>query len=101
MAAAGGPSFLEALHGRVEASIDACTRCGKCVTACPMITPAGIDTGRDGANAPAIADGLLDLVSGGPARIWAAATGTKVPIRKGLSPVSGGLRPICRLLAAP
>ena len=64
-AEAGGPSFLEALHGRVEANLDACTRCGKCVTACPMIEPAGIDTGSNGANAPAIVTGLIDLIGGG------------------------------------
>jgi heterodisulfide reductase subunit D len=64
-AEAGGPSFLEALHGRVQASIDACTRCGKCVTACPMVEPAGIDTGSDGANAPAIVTGLIELATGG------------------------------------
>jgi Fe-S oxidoreductase len=66
MTEAAGTSFLDALRGRVEASLDACTRCGKCVVACPMVEPAGIDTGRDGERAPAIAAGLMDLVSGGP-----------------------------------
>jgi Fe-S oxidoreductase len=61
-----GSLFLEALHGRVEETLDACTRCGKCVAACPMVEPAGIDTGSDGEHAPAIAAGLMDLVSGGP-----------------------------------
>jgi Fe-S oxidoreductase len=63
---AAGVTFLDALRGRVPASLDACTRCGKCVAACPMVEPAGIDTGSDGERAPAIAAGLMDLVAGGP-----------------------------------
>src|SRR5437763_11865121 len=66
MIEAGGTSFVDALHGRVEASIDACTRCGKCVAACPMVEPAGIDTGSDGERAPAIVAGLIDLIGRGP-----------------------------------
>jgi heterodisulfide reductase subunit D len=66
MTEAAGTSFLDALHGRVQASLDACTRCGKCVAACPMVEPAGIDTGNEDERAPAIATGLMDLVAGGP-----------------------------------
>ena len=66
MAEAAGISFLDALHGQVDDILAACTRCGKCVMACPMVEPAGIDTGRDGANAPAIVGGVLDLLAGGP-----------------------------------
>jgi len=66
MTEAAGTSFIDALHHRIEDSLDACTRCGKCVTACPMVEPAGIDTGNDGERAPAIAAGLMDLVAGGP-----------------------------------
>ena len=58
---AAGVTFLDALRGRVEASLDACTRCGKCVTACPMIEPAGLDP----ADAVAIVEGTLDLLAGG------------------------------------
>ncbi len=54
-------SFLDALHGRVDHILDACTRCGKCVTACPMIEPAGLDA----ANAVDIVDGTLGLLAGG------------------------------------
>src|SRR5215211_4586199 len=55
------PSFLDALNGRVAETLDACTSCGKCVAACPMIEPAGLDP----ANAVAIVEGTLDLLAGG------------------------------------
>src|SRR5271169_1586590 len=61
----GTLSFVEALHDRVEDILDACTRCGKCVAACPMVEPAGIDLGAGAANAPAIVGGILDLLAGG------------------------------------
>src|SRR6516162_1691116 len=71
--AGGGPimkepgtlSFVEALHDRVEDILDACTRCRKCVAACPMVEPAGIDLGAGAANAPAIVGGILHLLAGG------------------------------------
>src|SRR5215469_7480288 len=62
---AGALSFVEALHDRVEDVLDACTRCGKCVAACPMVEPAGIDLGAGAANAPEIVEGILDLLAGG------------------------------------
>jgi Fe-S oxidoreductase len=37
-----GNFFEDTLSGRVEEMIDACTRCGKCVEACPVKTPAGV-----------------------------------------------------------
>ncbi|HEX5453418.1 MAG TPA: (Fe-S)-binding protein, partial [Stellaceae bacterium] len=57
----GGISFVDSLHGRVDDIVDACTRCGKCVAACPMVEPAGLDPG----NAVAIAEGIIDLLAGG------------------------------------
>ena len=43
MMADGGGGFMEAVKARIDATIDACTRCGKCVEACPMVEPAGLD----------------------------------------------------------
>ncbi len=57
----GGTGFMDALQTRVEQTLDACTRCGKCVAACPMVEPAGLDP----ANAVAIAEGTIDLLRGG------------------------------------
>lgn len=75
MTESAGPLFLKALHERVEETLDACTRCGKCVAACPMVEPAGIDLGENAAFAPAIVTGILDLLDGGngtaPAERWA------------------------------
>ena len=65
MTEAAGSLFLEALHSRVEETLDACTRCGKCVAACPMVEPAGIDLGAAAENAPAIVEGVLELLRGG------------------------------------
>jgi heterodisulfide reductase subunit D len=61
MSTSGADLFLEALRKRVDATLDACTRCGDCVVACPMVEPAGLDPG----NAVAIAQGTLDLLAGG------------------------------------
>ena len=37
MAEAEAISFVDALHERVDDLLDACSRCGKCVNACPMV----------------------------------------------------------------
>jgi heterodisulfide reductase subunit D len=58
---ADGGGFMTAVEARVAATVDACTRCGKCVEACPMAVPAGLDP----ANAVAIAEGTIDLLKGG------------------------------------
>jgi Fe-S oxidoreductase len=61
MADATDIAFLDVLHSQVEDILDACTRCGDCVRACPMVEPAGLDPN----NAVAIAEGTLDLLAGG------------------------------------
>jgi heterodisulfide reductase subunit D len=37
-------SFLASLDARVEAILDQCSRCGRCVEVCPTAGPAGVDT---------------------------------------------------------
>jgi heterodisulfide reductase subunit D len=63
--------FEDALSGRVDEMIDACTRCGKCVEACPVKTPAGIT-----APAQEVITGVIDILRNGdgPAasRRWAS-----------------------------
>jgi heterodisulfide reductase subunit D len=72
-------TFESALHGRVGAMIDACTRCGKCVEACPVTAAAGLETAaRD--NPVGVITGVLDILRGensnsagtDAARHWAA-----------------------------
>ena len=63
--------FETALGERVEAMLDTCTRCGKCVEVCPSVEPAGIaDTKSED-----IIGGILELVrtGNGPeaSRKWA------------------------------
>jgi len=66
-------SFEAALDERVEHMLDACTRCGKCVEACPSVKPAGIADAKP----EAVIGGIIDLLRGGEApeasRIWAAS----------------------------
>jgi Fe-S oxidoreductase len=66
-------SFETALGARVDEMLDACTRCGKCVEACPSVTPAGIAD----VSSSAIMGGILDILRTGEgpeaSRKWAAA----------------------------
>jgi heterodisulfide reductase subunit D len=66
-------SFETALAERVGDMLDACTRCGKCVEACPSVKPAGIAD----ASPEDIISGVLDIVrsGAGPAasRQWATS----------------------------
>jgi heterodisulfide reductase subunit D len=63
--------FEDALNGRVEEIIGACTRCGKCVEACPVKAPAGVT-----APAQEVVSGVIDILRGddGPeaSRRWAS-----------------------------
>src|SRR5580765_6560644 len=66
-------AFETALTARVDAMLDACTKCGKCFEACPITAPAGLD----GADPQAAIAGVLDIVrlGDGPeaSRKWANA----------------------------
>jgi Fe-S oxidoreductase len=66
-------SFEEALDQRVEHMLDACTRCGKCVEACPSVKPAGIAD----AKSEDIIGGIIDILRTGEgpeaSRTWAAS----------------------------
>ena len=66
-------SFEAAIQSRVDEMVDACTRCGKCVEACPSVKPAGI------ADAPPkdVIGGIIDILRDGhgpdASRKWAQA----------------------------
>jgi heterodisulfide reductase subunit D len=66
-------SFEAAVQSRVDEMVDACTRCGKCVEACPSVKPAGI---ADAAPKDVIS-GILDILRDGhgpeASRKWAQA----------------------------
>jgi heterodisulfide reductase subunit D len=65
-------TFETALTGRVDAMVDACTQCGKCVEVCPITEPAGVAD-----EPPAVIGGVIDILRGGEgtkaARAWASA----------------------------
>ncbi|MGA8079269.1 MAG: (Fe-S)-binding protein [Xanthobacteraceae bacterium] len=72
-------TFEAALHARAEAMADACTRCGKCVEACPTTGAAGL-TAEQRANPVQVIGGIIDIIKGGQntkagndaARKWAS-----------------------------
>jgi len=53
--------ILEDFRARGEAIADACTHCGECFRACPMVPPAGLGE----ADAEATTAGIVDLITGG------------------------------------
>jgi Fe-S oxidoreductase len=66
-----GATFETALNKRVDMMLEACTKCGKCVEACPSVEPAGI---KEESSEDVIAGILQILKAGdGPAysRTWA------------------------------
>src|SRR5688572_18613856 len=50
--------FEDALAGRIDDMLDACTKCGACFTACPIAPAAGLA----GADPAAVISGVLDIV---------------------------------------
>src|SRR5437868_5791624 len=56
-----GSSFQDALSTRVSDMLDACTRCGACVSACPVVAPAGLGD----VDPKAVIQGVLDIVRTG------------------------------------
>jgi len=66
-----GSAFEQALAGRVDDILDACTRCGKCVEACPITGPAEIAND----DPKAVVSGVLGILRTGDgpqaARAWA------------------------------
>ncbi|MGC2132106.1 MAG: (Fe-S)-binding protein, partial [Xanthobacteraceae bacterium] len=56
-------TFESALQSRVDTMIDVCTRCGKCVEACPVTGAAGLETAaRD--NPVGVIGGVIDILRG-------------------------------------
>src|SRR5215470_17752149 len=53
--------YLDDFRARGEAIADACTRCGACFRACPMVGPAGLGE----ADAGETTAGIVDLITGG------------------------------------
>jgi len=66
-------SFEAAIEARVDEMVDACSRCGKCVEACPSVKPAGIAA----AEPTDVISGILDILRDGhgpdASRKWAQA----------------------------
>src|SRR5438067_5269023 len=54
-------SFLDTFRARGAAIAEACTRCGDCFRACPMVEPAGLAD----ADASETAGAIIDLITGG------------------------------------
>ena len=62
MSGGGAAGYVDEFRARGEAIADACTRCGECFRACPMVEPAGIG----GADASETTAAIVDLITGGP-----------------------------------
>jgi heterodisulfide reductase subunit D len=66
-------SFETILDARIDEMADACTRCGKCVEACPTVAPAGIADAKP----QDVISGVIDILRTGTgsdaARTWASS----------------------------
>src|SRR5436190_13389777 len=82
--------FLDTFRARGAAIAEACTRCGDCFRACPMVEPAGLAD----ADASETAGAIVDLITGGDgndeAVRWAevcSGSGSCIPAcRHGINP---------------
>ncbi len=61
MADGGTARYLADFRARGGGIAEACTRCGACFQACPMVAPAGLG----GADPEETAAGIIDLITGG------------------------------------
>src|SRR5260370_23581371 len=61
MADRGTTGYLDDFRARGGAIAEACTRCGACFRACPMVAPAGLAE----ADPKETAAGIIDLITGG------------------------------------
>src|SRR5437870_1241218 len=57
----GAAGYLDEFRARGAAIADACTRCGECFRACPMVMPAGLAE----PDAQKTTAGIVDLITGG------------------------------------
>ena len=57
----GTAGFLDTFRARGAAIADACTRCGDCFRACPMVEPAGLGA----ADPEEVTGAIVDLITGG------------------------------------
>ena len=57
----GTAGFLDTFRARGAAIADACTRCGDCFRACPMVEPAGLGA----ADSEEVTGAIVDLITGG------------------------------------
>ena len=57
----GTAGFLDTFRARGAAIADACTRCGDCFRACPMVEPAGLVA----ADPEEVTGAIVDLITGG------------------------------------
>jgi len=81
----GTAGFLDTFRARGAAIADACTRCGDCFRACPMVEPAGLAA----ADPEEVTGAIVDLITGG--------TGNADAIRwAGVCSGSGNCIPACQ-----